>query len=268
MSRRLVIVSYNIRTSIINEVEETDELHEWEHRKGEVLKIIRRQNPDVFGVQEDSPEQLRDLRLAFGKDYHIIFHTGAVNKHNPEHNALFVKKKYKVLDTGYYWISETPEVESRIRGSMDCRHLNYALVKISNEDYLFANVHLDNSKDLAFKKKEAGVLVKLLKDKFLENLKKRFVLLGDFNFITHDTDAYKKISQLLVDVSREEGVREPTFRGWLTSDVCRQSDFFWVSPSLKDRIVSFDIVKDKYTRSDGIKMEPSDHFLIKASLKV
>ena len=73
MPRRLIIVSYNIRTSTINEAEASDELHNWNYRKGEVFNIILKQDPDIFGVQEDSPEQLRDLQQEFQKEYHVIY---------------------------------------------------------------------------------------------------------------------------------------------------------------------------------------------------
>ncbi len=267
MPRRLIIVSYNIRTSTINEAEVSDELQNWNYRKGEVFKIIRKQDPDIFGVQEDSPEQLRDLQQEFQKDYHIIYHEDTRTKNNPEYNTLFVKKDHEVLDTGYYWISETPEVESKLKGSKDIRHLNYVRVKIYDEDYLFANLHLDHSEDYSFKKKEAKYLLKLLKDKFRENLEQNLVLFGDFNFRADDSPGYKELDHTYVNVSKEIGVREPTTNNWNIWNFYHQIDFFWISQNLKDRILNFEIIKDKYTRADGARMEPSDHFLIKFSLK-
>jgi endonuclease/exonuclease/phosphatase family metal-dependent hydrolase len=267
MSRRLIIASYNIRTSIINEAEASDELQSWKYRKGEVIKIIRKQNLDIFGVQEDSPEQLCDLQQEFQNDYHVIYHEDSLTKHNPEYNSLFVKRDHEVLDTGYYWISETPELESTLKGSNDIRHLNYAHVKIDGEDYLFVNLHLDNSEDPEFKKKEAKCVFSLLQEKFGKNLDQNLVLLGDFNFKADDSESFKEFSKILVNVSKEKGVREPTTVNWLTWNFYHQIDFFWVSQRLKDKIDSFNIIKNKYTRADGTRMEPSDHFLIKFSLR-
>jgi endonuclease/exonuclease/phosphatase family metal-dependent hydrolase len=267
MPRRLIIASYNIRTSIIDEAEASDELQNWNHRKGEVFKIIRKQDPDIFGVQEDSPEQLRDLQQEFQKDYNVIYHEDSLTKYNPEYNALFIKKNHEVFDTGYYWISETPEMESKIDGSKDIRHLNYARIKIYEEDYLFINLHLDDFEDYSFKKKEAKYLLKILKDKFRENLEQNLVMLGDFNFRADDSPSYKELETVFVNVSKEKGVREPTLNNWNIRNFYYQADFFWVSQNLKDRILNFEIVKDKYTRTDGTMMEPSDHFLIKFSLK-
>lgn len=256
------IISYNIRTGMVDEKNFSGELNNWKYRKDALFSLIKRYSPDIFWVQEDCLSQIEDLKTVFWLEYHISYFPEVLDDANQEFNALFVRKEYEILDSGYFWISQNYQKKSKLEWSLCYRNANWLKIKKEDQIYTIVNVHLDHSEDYSFKLVEADCFMNILNKVFGEQLQDNFILLGDFNLIPDCNQAYHTISRQVTDVSKLLGIREPTHPNWLIRNIYKQIDYFFVSENLKEKIQEMQIIKDKYTRLDWIDLEPSDHFPI------
>ena len=102
----IVVASFNFRYD-----NEGDGQNSWRYRKDYVNSLIRFYEFDIFGIQEGLINQGRDIerleeygRIGVGRD------DGA---ESGEHAAVFYKKeRFEMMDSGNFWLSETPEKPS------------------------------------------------------------------------------------------------------------------------------------------------------------
>jgi len=177
----LKVVSYNIRNS--NAV---DGENDWELRKEATPAMLEAVDPDVFGVQEALPDQVEYISehcpayagIGVGRD-------DGVSK--GEHMSIFYKKdKFKLLDWGTYWLSETPDVPS-IGWDARCRRTaTWAFLKQKDNGrkFYFVNTHLDHVGEEA-RRKGLALIVERIGDMNKHNLP--MVLTGDFNVFPDDS---------------------------------------------------------------------------------
>ena len=102
------LISYNLRTS-----HGKDGDNVWMKRRHATPEMIRREAPDVFGVQEGLIDQLHYIdtecpqyaRVGVGRD------DGA---EKGEFMAVYyLRDRFELLDSGTFWLSETPDKVSR-----------------------------------------------------------------------------------------------------------------------------------------------------------
>ncbi len=134
----------------------------------EILSIM----PDSFGVQEATITWMAALRAklpAYGcvgvarDNGKTVFGMG-------EYSAVFyLREKYKLLDHGDFWLSDTPDVPSFGPGASYRRICTWALLqnKETGEIYAHVNTHLDNGSNEA---REAGArqIVDFIESKFVD----------------------------------------------------------------------------------------------------
>lgn len=99
---QLKIMSFNIRMATPN-----DGINQWDNRKDWVSDIIFFNETDLVGLQELTYPQLLDLEQRLvGYDY---IGQGREGETKGEYSAIFyLKDRFKVLDSGTFWLSETP----------------------------------------------------------------------------------------------------------------------------------------------------------------
>ena len=98
---KLNVGSFNLRYD--NEGDKDDS---WAHRKDMAVSLVHFHDFDVFGIQEGLIHQVKDLV----KDgtYTFVGVGRDDGKEAGEHAAvLFKKDRFKLLDSGNYWLSET-----------------------------------------------------------------------------------------------------------------------------------------------------------------
>lgn len=99
----LVIATYNLRYNTPN-----DGVNAWPNRKEFVKALIGFHEFDIFGTQEGLRGQLDDI--AEMKDFAFIGKGRDDGDKAGEHSAIFYKKsRFKVLKSGDFWLSETPD---------------------------------------------------------------------------------------------------------------------------------------------------------------
>ncbi|MGV3557927.1 endonuclease/exonuclease/phosphatase family protein [Larkinella arboricola] len=187
----ITIASYNLRMNTKN-----DGINAWPNRKEDVKALIRYHEFDLFGTQEGFRGQLEDIAelnefafLGAGRDD---------GKQGGEHSAIFYKKdRFKVLQSGDFWLSETPDKPGKGWDATCCNRIcSWAHFQdlTTKKKFYFFSVHFDHQGVEA--RRQSG---KLMVQKIQEIAKNEpVILVGDLNS-TPDTEQVKTIETLLND---------------------------------------------------------------------
>lgn len=162
----------------------------WDDRKGYLCDMIQFEAFDIFGVQEARYPQIADM-LERMPEYAYIGVGRDDGEQKGEHCAIFYqKKKFKVLDQGNFWLSETPDVPSYGWGAKYRRICTWGLFqnKKTKELFYLINTHVNWGKSSVM---SANMLVEFVKEKCTKT--DNVILMADFN-ATQDSDLYKIIT--------------------------------------------------------------------------
>lgn len=136
----LRIMSFNIRCLNVG----TDS---WEDRIGIVSQTILDSEADSIGVQEATPEWMETLNTTVAEKYAYVGVGRDDGDNNGEYSAIFyLKDKYEVIESGTFWLSETPEKPSKGWDAACNRICTWARLKNkeTGEEYVHMNSHFDH----------------------------------------------------------------------------------------------------------------------------
>lgn len=110
------VVCFNLRGDF-DDGATTDKPHAWlsttgEHRRDASMRLVRRFDADLLGVQEACPNQVEDLRAALPThdDEGVGRDDGAAAG---EHCSIFFRReRFERIDGGTFWLSPTPDTPS------------------------------------------------------------------------------------------------------------------------------------------------------------
>lgn len=173
--KHLKIMSFNIRYD-----NSEDGINRWLNRQTACVDMFKDIQPNVFGIQEGLVHQVEyiDNHLPQYSYYGIGRDDG---KKAGEYAAIFYElDRYQRLDSGTFWLSETPEIPS-IGWDADLERI-VSWVKLKDIEngivfYVF-NTHFDHKGNMA-RVESAKLIVKKMDD-IVKNDEPIF-LLGDFN---------------------------------------------------------------------------------------
>lgn len=248
-SKTLNIATYNLRMN-----NPGDGVNAWANRKEQVKALIRFHEFDLFGTQEGFIGQLNDL----GEMSEYAF-TGSGRDDGQqagEHSAIFYRKdRFKLLENGDFWLSETPEKPGKGWDATCCNRIcSWAKFRdmAAKKDFYFFSVHFDHQGVQA--RIESG---KLMVKKITEIAGAApVVCVGDFNS-TPETEQIKTMKSLLND-SYEVTVAEPygpvgTFNSFnYNAPMKNRIDYIFVSDQIK--VLKYGVLTDSYDQKF-----PSDH---------
>jgi endonuclease/exonuclease/phosphatase family metal-dependent hydrolase len=257
-SQDLKIMTYNIKLDYPKEGKNS-----WVNRKSFMINQIKFYEPDVLGVQEAMPNQMKDLDSLL-IDYGFVGVGRDDGKNEGEYSAIFYKKnELKVLQSSTFWLSETPEKVTMGWDAVCNRVCTYALFENqqTNQKFWVFNTHFDHVGKEA--RKNSAVLI-LDKVKSLNTEGYTVFLTGDFN-MEPNHESILQIKETLRDSKEIAEIGfgpEGTFNGFhFDQPVTRRIDYVFVSE---------DVEVNKYAvLSDNWNMQyPSDHLpvLIEAKL--
>ena len=132
-------MSFNIFCSGNNE-------YWWTNRIQLVTDTIHRENPDLLGVQEAHNDWMNAL-IAGLHEYDFVGVGRDDGKNEGERTAIFYKKdEFEILDSGDFWLSETPDVPSIGWDAVCKRVCTYAKLRRKTDGYafLYINTHTDH----------------------------------------------------------------------------------------------------------------------------
>ncbi len=133
------IMSFNIRClSVGNDT--------WQDRIGIVSETMLTSGADSIGIQEGTPEWMATLKDTVSEKYAFVGQ-GRDGVDEGEYSAIFyLKDKYNVIDSGTFWLSETPEEISYGWGASCRRICTWAILENieTGEQYVHMNAHFDH----------------------------------------------------------------------------------------------------------------------------
>ena len=151
----------------------------WDLRKGYLCDMINLEAFDVFGAQEVKKPQLDDM-LAMLPDYRYVGVGRDDGATKGEYSPVFYRKdKFKLLNSGTFWLSETPDKVSKGWDGQCRRVCSWAYLQRKSDKacFYFLSTHLDHKGKVA-KMEGAKLIVKFVKEHCKgENV----IIVGDFN---------------------------------------------------------------------------------------
>lgn len=233
-------------------------------RIGLFVQQIRALAPDSLGVQEinsDWAAQLTEALPAYA--YYGVPRGGDKNEKTSEMSGVFyLKDKYEILDSGTFWLTETPETESRYPDAGCNRVCSYVVLKNKQTGFTYAhfNTHLDHVSEGA--RELGGQLIAeraaALRDAYGENFP--VVVTGDFNEY-RDGAACKALEAAgFTNAQPAEQDTQPTYHNWGEQTEGQAIDFVFCSAGFTP--VSHMVYA---VRVDGTFV--SDHYAVGATLE-
>ena len=217
--------------------------------------IIDKYDADIIGFQEYCPATWKDYLWDHYGDTYDMFHKyrNQTTPEKSESTPIFWKKgKFDCLKTGFFWLSDTPEIESRGWDELyNCYRICVYVIlreKETGQCVTVMNTHFGFGD--AGQIKSAGLIARYVK-KISDY---PTIILGDFN-MTPETPGYQEMSCYFTDVNaatvNDTGV---TFHGYDPEweEACH-IDYCFVDD--KVRPVTQQIIREMV---DG--KYPSDHY--------
>lgn len=187
-------VKLNVMTFNIRYDNPDDSLNNWKYRKDRAANAVKFYDVDILGTQEVLVNQLNDLKERL-PEYTAIGVGREDGKEDGEYSALFFKKdRFEELESGTFWLSETPGVAGSLGWDGACRRVaTWARLKDnrSGKTILALNTHLDHVGKVA---RREGINLIFMKVKELGK-DADIIVTGDFNS-TPDSDVVKHITDL------------------------------------------------------------------------
>lgn len=197
-AQELTVGSYNVR---YDNPGDTGNL--WVDRAPVVAELIRFHDFDVFGTQEALKNQLDDISKALPQ-YERHGRGRDDGKEKGEHSAIFFKKdRFKLLNKGDFWLSETPDKPSLGWDATCCNRIAswvYLQDLNTKKKFYFFNAHYDHQGVQARNESSKLILRKIQEIAGKEPV----ILTGDFNG-DHESNWYKAVaaSGFLKDTYKE-----------------------------------------------------------------
>lgn len=257
------VMSFNIRYGAANDGE-----NRWDLRKELVVKSLKAFAPDLLGTQETLGFQ-RDYLAEHLPGYEVLGVGRDDGGEKGEMMALYFKKdRFEKLDSGHFWLSETPEkAGSKSWDSSLPRMATWVKLRDkqapSAQPILFVNTHFDHIGKTA--RLESARLIRRQAEELGKGCS--IIISGDFNtgegsepyvaLFTSDgpvVDSYRQKHP-----ERAEG--EATFNQFRAGSR-RGSRIDWIAVSR-----DWEVVDAHIDRTDYEGRTPSDHYPIHAILK-
>lgn len=184
-AQSLNVASYNVRLLTDADYKSGNG---WSQRVDCLCDVIRFSDFDIFGAQEVKYEQLSDMLYRL-QDYDYVGVGRDDGAQGGEYSPVFYKKeRFTLLDSGTFWLSETPDKVSK---GWDARHRRvcswgYFKDKVSRRKFWFFNLHMDHIGIVA-RRESAKLVVARIAEMCGKNAS--VVLTGDFN-VAQDNEIY------------------------------------------------------------------------------
>lgn len=260
----LNVMSFNIRYD-----NPDDSLNNWQYRKDVAAKTIKNQNADIVGTQEVLVNQLNDLKSHL-PEYNAIGVGREDGIEKGEYSAILYKKdRFKEIKSGYFWLSETPEVAGSKGWDGACERIaTWAILEdiSSKKQLFFINTHLDHVGKIA---RQEGVTLLLSRANALAK-GLPIIMTGDFN-ATPESDVIKHVTDVnspehLIhskDIAVEKSGTDWTFHGFGKVPMERREfiDYVFVSKGIK--VAKHSVLPEKL---DDVFI--SDHSVVVAQIEI
>ena len=257
-AQSLKVMTYNIRLNL-----DSDGENSWTNRKEYWCSQIQFYGPDIFGIQEATPNQVIDISNALSQYSNIGIGREGIGK-GESSNIYYKKDRFKLLESNTFWLSETPDKISIGWDAACNRVCTYALFNdIKTKKIFWAfNTHLDHMGEIA---RTNGIALILSKIRALNTKNYPVIFMGDFNSIP-STERIIELKKEMND-SREISESKPfgpsgTFNGFKHNEpVTDLIDYIFISKNEKLKVKKYAVLSD----SKDLRY-PSDHLPVYVEL--
>ncbi|MDR2144962.1 MAG: endonuclease/exonuclease/phosphatase family protein [Tannerella sp.] len=266
-AQELTVGTYNIRL-----YSRSDSLNgnAWEKRRQAVVDLIKFNDFDIFGSQEVVHNQLEDMLKGL-PEYAYIGVGRTDGKTAGEYSPVFYKKdKFKLLNSGYFWLSETPDKAGSFGWDAACERIctyGYFQEIETGFKFWFFTTHFDHIGVVA-RRESAKMILARIKD---IGKNEPVIVTGDFNVNQFD-ESYLLLanSGVVSDSYEKASVRmapNGTYNDWTVNQWNKERiDHIFISKDF--RAERYAILTNLYwAENDDVARLPSDHFPVMAVLK-
>ena len=252
----LLIMSANVRC-----YSPDDLFHKsWFYRAHLLIEDVDTVNPDIIGFQEVTFVHYDYLKGAMpGYDSEIAYRDDFILS---EGCPIFYRiDKFTKVDSGMFWLSETPDVMSKGWGAAHYRICQYVILKDNNtgKEFVVFNTHLDHVSQEA---RIEGIKVVLSKIAEFGNIPA--FLMGDLN-ATPDSETIISTHASFDDAHNIADIADegPTYHKWGEKPGEERIDYIMISKG-SATVSEYRIVNNSH---DGIYSSDHSAIYIKAKLK-
>jgi endonuclease/exonuclease/phosphatase family metal-dependent hydrolase len=232
----------------------------WFYRADLIAEDVERVRPDIVGFQEATFLHYDYLKSTLsGYDSEMSYRDDFILS---EGCPIFWRTdRFEKIDSGSFWLSETPEVMSKDWGSSHYRICVYVILrdKTTNKEFAVFNTHLDNVSD------EARINgIKVVLDKISEFGDLPSFLFGDMN-ATDDSETILSTRDSFDDAKVISPITEDTrtFHGW--GDPTEQDRIDYILISKGDaEVYEYHVLDNCY---DGVYSSDHSSIYIKTRIK-
>ena len=268
-------MSFNVRGSF----HDARKKNAWRNRAKLNVATIERYAPDVIGLQEAQRGNLDAYRTHLPRYNHIPGPKYGNTIPHDYNTILYYPERLEPLDSGGFWLSETPERHSKSWETRVARSATWALFRVPGTGLciLHLNTHLDHVSALARREGSRLIIDKVAEISDRTGEGPAVILTGDFN-ARPGSATYKNLTEAgFVDTylatGNEDGQAANTFhafKGARYSDAHpgrgpRRIDWILLKdPRGRLRLGSHNIIRDA---DEDSGLYPSDHYPIVADLR-
>ena len=159
----------------------------WKKRYKKLINLIKRENPDILGMQEitKSGKKYIEKKLTqynvIGDSRHSAFLTD-------EYNPVLIKKEYNIKSSKTYSLSENiNKLGTKTKDDNYPRICVVVHINKNSDNFLIVNTHIDNS-SFENKNRLLEILKKIIKDEKKDN--EFIIMLGDYNMTMGNVNLY------------------------------------------------------------------------------
>jgi endonuclease/exonuclease/phosphatase family metal-dependent hydrolase len=266
----LRVMSFNVRGYFRDALQK----NAWRNRADLNVSTIKRYAPDVIGLQEAQRGNLRAYSARLPRYAHIRGPRYGNAIPHDFNTILFDPERLESLDSGGFWLSETPDEHSRSWETRVTRSATWALFGVLGTDlsFLQLNTHLDHISAQARQEGSKLVVRKIVEISVRTGVGPPAIITGDFNSRpgnkVHKTFTESGFVDTYLAAGNEEGPNTfHAFRGTGYRDAHphrgpRRIDWILLrDPQELLRVESHRIIHDA---EENIGLYPSDHYPIMA----
>jgi endonuclease/exonuclease/phosphatase family metal-dependent hydrolase len=250
----------------------------WRNRVELNIATIERYAPDVIGLQEAQRGNLGAYRKHLPHYAHIRGPRYGNAIPHDFNTILFDPERLEPLDSGGFWLSETPEKYSRSWETRVARSATWVLFRMIGTElsFLHLNTHLDHVSALARREGSKLIVSRVVEISDRTGVDPPAIVTGDFNSRpgnrTHKTFTRSGFADTYLAASNEEGAN--TFHAFKGADYRdahphrgpRRIDWILLKdPRERLRVTSHRIIHDADENSG---LYPSDHYPILADFGI
>ena len=183
LTQDLTVMTYNLKIN-------GDGIRTVEKRLPHIVNTIKEKAPDSFGVQEADKNWVENLAAELPEYAHIEKYRDDGVSEGESSAIFYLKDKYDLVESGHFWLSETPDKPSLGWDAACNRICSYAILKNKSTGFVYAhfNAHFDHVGTVA-----PAESVALVSGKIAEIAPDiPVVLTGDFNF-SEGSDNYNNL---------------------------------------------------------------------------